>query len=44
MIYFTIHPPAMKHLDEWTISKLRLNKCFHKDLLLFETHKLRQSR
>ena len=33
----------MKHPDEWTISRLRLNKCLHKDSLLFETHKLRQS-
>ena len=30
----------MKHPDKWTISKLRLNKCLHKDSLLFETHKL----
>ena len=37
MIYFTIYLPAMKHPDEWTISKLRLNKFLHKDSLLFET-------
>ena len=41
MIYCTIFLPAMKHPDEWTISKLRLNKCLHKDLLMIETHKLR---
>ena len=41
MIYFTKYLPAMKHPDEWTISKLRLNKFFHKDSLMFDTHKLR---
>ena len=40
MIYFNIYLPTMKHPYEWTISKLRLNKCLHKDSLLFETHKL----
>ena len=34
--------PAMKHLDEWTISKLRLNNCFHKNLLLFENDSLQK--
>ena len=34
MIYFTLYLPAMKHSDEWTISKLRLNKSLHKDSLL----------
>ena len=37
MINFTICLPAMKHPDEWTISKLRPYKCLHKDSLLFET-------
>ena len=36
MIYFAIYPPATKHPDEWTIYKLRLNKCLHKDSLLLK--------
>ena len=35
-LYFTIYLPAMKHSDEWTISKVRLNQCLHKDSLLFD--------
>ena len=41
LLDFPIYLHAMKHPDKWTISKLRLNKCLHKDSLLFKTHKLR---
>ena len=33
MNFFAIYAPATKHPDEWTIYKLRLNKCLHKDSL-----------
>ena len=41
MIFVNDCLPAMKHPDEWSISKLRLNNCFHKNSPLFENDKLR---